>query len=77
MEYDGIFEYDVNNETKVAASAHDKSTLCMAIARVQAKVQIWKQELHSTEFTRNTETEIQERIFSCIFVIFSDMCVPQ
>ena len=48
-----------------------------AIARVQAKVQIWKQELHSTEFTRNTETEIQDRIFSCIFVIFSDMCVPQ
>ena len=65
------------NGTKVVAIAPDKSSLCTAIAKVQAKVQIWKQELHSTEFTRNTETEIQERIFSCIFVIFSDMCVPQ
>ena len=65
------------NGTKVVAIAQDKSSLCTAIARVQAKVQIWKQELHSTEFTRNTETEIQESILSCIFVIFSDMCVPQ
>ena len=70
-------EYDIDNWTKVVAIAQDKSSLCTAIARVQAKVQIWKQELHSTEFTRNTETEIQERVFSCIFVIFSDMCVPQ
>ena len=70
-------EYNIDNGTKVAASAKDKSTLCMAIARVQAKVQIWKQELHSTEFTRNTETEIQERIFLAIFLIYFDMCVPQ
>ena len=68
-------EYD--NGTKVVAIAQDKSSLCTAIAKVQAKVQIWKQELHTTEFTRNAETEIQERIFLAIFLIFFDMYVPQ
>ena len=79
FDFFSALNYNVIQEigTKVAAFLHDKSTLCMAIARVQATVQIWKQELHTTEFTRNAETEIQERIFSCNFVIFSDMCVPQ
>ena len=73
-------EYDIGSGTKVAGSAYTgwiRVLFKTAIARVQAKVQIWKQELHSTEFTRNAATEIQERIFSCNFVIFSDKYVPQ